>query len=200
MSDTPLIGGEAAAVSGAPKRYTRVAVVLHWLIAVLILANVVAGLSVDSLPDAWVRPVIDTHKSVGLTVLGLIVLRILWRIGHAPPPLPVVYPRWERLAAHVVHAVLYLVILALPITGWMHDSAWKAAAANPLRWFNVFTVPRIAAIERLDPVTKESMHGLFGDFHTWAGYALYALLALHIVAALKHQFIDKQAEIQRMGL
>jgi cytochrome b561 len=184
----------------APKRYTRVAVVLHWLIAALIVVNVAAALSVDSLPDAWVRPVIDTHKSIGLTVLGLILLRILWRIGHPPPPLPASYPRWERILAHVAHAVLYLVILALPITGWMHDSAWKAAAANPLRWFNLFTVPRIGAIERLDPATKETMHGLFGAFHTWTGYALYALLALHIAAALKHQFIDKEAEIQRMGL
>jgi cytochrome b561 len=183
-----------------PLRYTRVAVILHWLIAVLILANVAAALSVDSLPDSWVRPVIDTHKSIGLTVLGLVLLRILWRIGHAPPPLPAEYPRWERMAAHAAHAALYLVILALPITGWMHDSAWKAADSHPLRWFDLFTVPRIAPITHLDPATKEAMHGLFGDFHTWAGYALYALLALHILAALKHQFIDKHAEIQRMGL
>jgi cytochrome b561 len=170
------------------------------LIAALIIANVAAGLSFDSLPDAWVRPVIDAHKSVGLTVLGLVLLRILWRLGHAPPPLPAAYPRWERIAAHAAHAVLYVIILALPITGLMHDSAWKAAADNPLRWFGIFTVPRIGAIEHLDPATKESLHGLFGDFHTWAGYALYALLALHIAAALKHQFIDKEAEIQRMGL
>ena len=70
------------------QRYSGVAIVLHWVIAVLIIANVVLALSVDSLPDGWVRPVIDTHKSIGMTVLGLVLLRILWRISHAPPPLP----------------------------------------------------------------------------------------------------------------
>jgi cytochrome b561 len=181
-------------------RYTRVAIILHWLIAVLIVMNVVAGLTADSLPDAWVRPVIDTHKSIGLTVLGLALLRLLWRFSHAPPPLPSVYPRWERVAANTGHGLLYLVMIALPVTGWMHDSAWNAAATHPMRWFNWFEVPRIAMIADLDPAVKESLHTLFGQFHTWAGYALYALVAVHIGAALKHQFIDKEAELQRMSL
>lgn len=181
-------------------RYTRVAIFLHWLIAVLIVMNVVAGLTADSLPDAWVRPVIDTHKSIGLTVLGLALLRLLWRFSHAPPPLPPQYPRWERVAAHTGHGLLYLVMIALPVTGWMHDSAWNAAATHPMRWFNWFEVPRISMIAELDPTVKESLHTLFGQFHTWSGYALYALVAVHIGAALKHQFIDKEAELQRMTL
>ncbi len=182
------------------QRYTGVAIVLHWVIAVLILANVALALSVDALPDGWVRPVIDTHKSIGMTVLGLVLLRILWRVSHAPPPLPQVYPRWERLAAHVGHALLYLVILAIPISGLMHDSAWKNAPNQPLRWFNLFPLPRIQAIMDLDPVTKERLHTTFGTLHSWSGYVLYGLLALHIGAALKHQFIDKHAELQRMKL
>jgi cytochrome b561 len=182
------------------QRYSGVAIVLHWVIAVLIIANVVLALSVDSLPDGWVRPVIDTHKSIGMTVLGLVLLRILWRISHAPPPLPAVYPRWEQLAAHAGHALLYLVILAIPVTGLMHDSAWKAAPEQPLRWFHLFDLPRIAAIVNLDPASKERLHTTFGAWHNWSGYVLYVLLALHIGAALKHQFIDKHAELQRMKL
>ena len=187
-------------MNAAVARYTPVAVVLHWLIAVLIIANVVAGLSADSLPDAWVRPVIDTHKSIGITVLGLVLLRLLWRIGHKPPALPASYPRWECITAHIGHAVFYLIIIALPVTGWMHDSAWKDAASHPMRLFNLFEWPRIPYILHLDPTTRESLHGLFGAFHTWSGYALYVLLALHVGAALKHQFIDKHPELQRMGL
>jgi len=180
-------------------RYTRVAVVLHWLVAVLITANVVLALSADHVPDDAVRSVIDAHKSIGITVLGLVLLRVLWRLSHAPPALPSSYPRWERIAAHIGHAVFYVIILALPLTGWMHDSAWKDAASHPMRWFNLFEWPRIPYILHLDPSTRESLHTLFGELHTWSGYALYALLALHVGAALKHQFIDKHPELQRMG-
>ena len=69
-------------------RYTRVAAVLHWVVAALIVVNLTLGLTADYLPDAWVRPVIDVHKSIGLTVLGLVLMRILWRLSHPPPPLP----------------------------------------------------------------------------------------------------------------
>jgi cytochrome b561 len=187
------------AALGAPVlRYTRIAVVLHWVIAVLIVGNVALALSADSLPDAWVRPVIDTHKSIGITVLGLALLRLLWRAGHPAPPLPEDYPRWQRLAAHVVHVALYGLILALPLSGWMHDSAWNAAASHPMRLFNLMPWPRISWILNLAPGEKERLHTVFGNLHTWLGYTLYALLALHVGAALKHQFIDKQRELQRI--
>ncbi len=187
-----------ASAAPAPLRYTRVAVALHWSIAAAICANAMLAWSVDVLPDAWVRPVIDTHKSIGITILGFALMRILWRIGHAPPPLPAAYPRWERIAAQVGHALLYVLIVAIPVTGWMHDSAWKDAATHPMRWFQLFQWPRIPMIMNLDPLAKEPLHTLFGHFHTWSGYALYALLALHIGAALKHQWVDKHPELQRI--
>jgi cytochrome b561 len=180
-------------------RYSRVAVVLHWLIAPLIVANVTLAWLVDSLPDGWVRPVIDTHKSIGITVLGLALLRLLWRVGHAPPPLPVAYPRWERTVAHLAHAALYALIVAIPLSGWMHDSAWKDAASHPMLWFHWFEWPRIGLISRVDPAAKERLHTLFGQIHAALGYALYALVVLHVGAALKHQFVDKHAELQRMS-
>ena len=187
-----------SALPSSAGRYTRTAMWLHWLIALLIIINVTLALSVDALPEGWVRPVIDTHKSIGITVLGLVLLRILWRIAHPPPPLPRSYPRWEKLSAHLAHALLYLLILALPLSGWLHDSAWKDAATHPMRLFNLFGFPRIGWVMHTDPVTKESLHTLFGKLHTWLGYALYVLFALHVVGALKHQFIDREPELQRM--
>jgi cytochrome b561 len=180
------------------RRYTRVAAALHWGVAALIAVNVVLGLSADSLPEDWIRPVIDMHKSIGLTVLGLVLMRILWRWSHPAPPLPGSYPRLERAGAHVAHIVLYGLILLLPISGWLHDSAFKDAAAHPLRLFWVIPWFRIGAIEHLDPATKETLHGQFFALHVWIGYVLYAVVALHILGALKHQFIDGEPELQRM--
>ncbi len=186
--------------SASGRRYTRVAAVLHWVIAVFIVANVIIALAADSLPDDWIRPAIDLHKSVGLTVLGLVAMRILWRLSHPAPPLPASYPRIERAGAHVAHALLYLLILALPITGWMHDSAFKDAAAHPLKIFWLIPWFRIGAIATLDPATKERLHDQFYALHTWSAYAIYVLVALHVLGALKHQFLDGEAELQRMRI
>ncbi len=181
-----------------PARYTRVAMALHWLIAVLLVVNVLLALTADSWPEAWVRPVIDTHKSIGITVLGLVLLRLLWRASHAPPPLPADYAPWERRVAHLAHWLLYGLMLALPISGWMHDSAWKDAASHPMQLFWTIPWPRIGAIMALDPAQKELLHSQFFTLHEWLAYALYALVALHIGAALKHQWIDKHPELKRM--
>jgi cytochrome b561 len=179
-------------------RYTRTAMILHWLIAVLMIANVALGLSADSLPDDWVRPVIDTHKSIGITVLGLALLRVLWRVSHRPPPLPREFPSSERMAAHVAHFLLYFLMIALPLSGWMHDSAWKDAATHPMHLFGVVPFPRIGLIMNLDPAVKEPLHDRFGALHTYLGYALYALLAMHIGGALKHELLDRKSVFKRM--
>lgn len=185
-------------MSTLPEKYTRVAVALHWLIATLIVVNVLLIWSVDFLPDAWVRPVIDTHKSTGITVLGLALMRLLWRATHRPPALPAKYPAWEKVAAHMAHALLYVVMIALPLSGWMHDSAWKDAAEHPMFLYGLFEWPRIAAISSVEPGFKEVLHDRFGLVHEVFGFLLYGLYVLHVGAALKHQFRDKEPEIQRM--
>jgi cytochrome b561 len=180
------------------KRYTRVAMVLHWLIAVLITINVALIWSVDVLPEDSIRPVIDAHKSFGITVLGLVLMRLLWRAANRPPPLPEFYPPAEKAAAHTAHIALYVVMLALPLSGWMHDSAWKAAGEIPMYWFGLFEWPRIGWILQIEPGFKERLHDIFGSAHTWLSYALYVLVGLHIAAALKHQWWDGHPELQRM--
>jgi cytochrome b561 len=183
-----------------PGRYSRIAIVLHWVIAAMITVAVVLGLTADSLPEDWIRPAIDLHKSFGLTVLGLVLARILWRLSHPAPPLPGVYKRLERFAAHAVHLLLYGLMLLLPVSGWLHDSAFKDAAAHPLQLF--WTIPwfRIAAIQDMPPAPKEVLHGQLFALHVWSSYALYALVGLHVLGALKHQLIDRHAELQRIGI
>ena len=181
-----------------PPSYTRPAIVLHWLIAVAMVANVAIILSVDHLPDGWVRPAVDTHKSLGITVLGLALLRLLWRIGHRPPALPGEYPRWETWSAHAVHVALYAVMFWMPLSGWLHDSAWSEAATHPMKLFGAVGWPRVGFIEQLAPAVKEPLHTLFGEFHTWGAYALYALVFAHVAGALKHQFFDREAVLHRM--
>ena len=179
-------------------RYTRPAIVLHWLIAVLMMINIALILLVEQFPEDWIRPVIDTHKSTGITVLGLVLLRILWRLTHRPPAMPSTYGRLERFGAHAAHAVLYLLMLLLPLSGWMHDSAWKDAATHPMQLFGLFEWPRIGWIMSIEAGTKEMLHTILGDVHEWAATALYVMFALHVLGALKHQFFDGERELQRM--
>jgi len=182
----------------AVQRYTRTAMVLHWVVAVLIVGNVVLGLAADSLPEDWIRSAVDTHKSIGITVLGLAVLRLLWRFAHRPPPMPDSYARSERLGAHAAHVALYVLIFALPISGWMHDSAWNGGATHPVFLYGVIPWFRIPALANLDPTTKDHLHAVLFTYHVWFGYALYGLLGLHVLGALKHQFWDREAELQRI--
>ena len=180
------------------RRYTGIAIGLHWLVAGFMVINTALALSLDHWPDDWARPVVNTHKSIGITVLGLALLRILWRWSHRPPELPPGYKPWESRLSHLVHLALYALMIGLPLSGWLHDSAWKDAATHPMRWFGLFPWPRIGLVTNVDSALKERLHELFGAVHTNLGYALYVLVALHILGALKHQFIDGESEIQRM--
>jgi cytochrome b561 len=183
---------------GSKARYTATAIVLHWVIALFMIVNVALALSVDHLPDNAVRPVIDLHKSIGITVLGLALLRVLWRLSHTPPPLDGRSPLWERRLAHAAHFLLYGLMLALPLSGWLHDSAWKLADAHPLELFGLIPFPRLHVVTALDPSLKEHLHGVFGRWHSWFADALYVLVALHLGGALKHQLFDGTPELQRM--
>lgn len=181
-----------------PLRYTRMAMLLHWLVALLIGVNILLGYIPDSVPESWSRPVIDLHKSVGITVIGLVILRLLWRAANPPPPMPATYRPLERRAAHWAHYALYAVAILLPLSGWLHDSAWKGAPTHPLTLFGVIPWFRFGVIEHMAPASKEAFHSFMFSVHVAFGYALYALLALHVLGALKHQFYDREPELQRM--
>jgi len=180
-----------------PQRYTGPAIVLHWLIAALVTVNLTIGCLFTYLPKSDLRPAIDLHKSFGLTILGLAILRVLWRLTHTPPPIPP-YTTWERRAANAVHTILYVLMFLLPISGWMHDSAWKGTAGHPMKLFFVIPFYRIGAIEHLDPITKEYWHATLLQIHAAFAYILAIAVVMHIAGALKHQFLDEAPEVQRM--
>ena len=178
-------------------RYTRIAMLLHWLVAVLIIGNLLLVWTIGWYPDGLVRPAINLHKSIGLTVLGLVLLRLLWRFAHPPPPLPRAISRAERLGAHAAHIVLYALILSLPISGYVHDSAFSQAAAHPLRLYGLVPFPRIGAIASLDPATKAQVHATWFALHARLAIVLYVLLGLHLLGVLKHQ-LDRHPVLPRM--
>lgn len=179
-------------------RYTRTAMLLHWLIALLMIINVSLIWCVDSLPEAWGRPVIDTHKSFGILVLGLFFLRLTWRVANPPPALPAAYKAYERHGSHWVQIAFYVLMFALPMSGWLHDSAWKAAATHPMQLFGLVPWPRIGWVMSQEPVFKEQLHGLFGAVHTALAYLLYVLVVLHVGGAIKHELKDKDSALQRI--
>lgn len=167
-------------------RYTLVARILHWTMAVLILINLALGIGHDALPEGW--PVMPVHKSIGLTVLALAVLRIAWRLTHPAPPLPGGMPRWERLAAGATHFLFYTFMLLMPLSGWIMTSA----GSRPLAWFFLFDVPKF-------PVSRgDAIVGLSGGGHGIMGLLWLALILLHVGAALRHHFILKDGVLRRM--
>ena len=199
----------------ARQRYTRVAVVLHWTIAALIALNLAIGWFMEDLAEPWRTIVVRVHQSSGMTVLALTVARIAWRLTHRPPPFDPRVSVGERRTASVVHAVLYVAMLAIPLSGWALISAnpprYEAAVAGQvprqkyiMLWGTIPLHP-IAPIQAIAAapggVTRQhALHERIVGAHRIAGYGLLALLVLHILAALKHQFIDRQAALSRMSI
>lgn len=167
-------------------RYTSVARALHWIMAVLIIVNLALGIAHDALPKDWA--VMPVHKSLGLTVLALTLVRLAWRIGYRPPPLPAAMPGWEKAAAHATHFIFYAFMILVPLTGWIMTSA----GTRPLNWFFLFDVPKFA-------VTKgDILVGLSGEGHEIMGFAWAALIIVHIAAALRHHIVLKDNVLRRM--
>jgi len=180
------------------ERYTGVAIAFHWVVALLMIVNVALAWIWPLAPDEAVRPLIQNHKSIGITLLGLVILRLVWRLTHRPPALSDHLKSWEKRLAHAAHIGLYVLMFALPLSGWIMDSAWERAAQNPNFWFGLFEWPRIAPIMALDPAAKKTVHDIFGEAHDISGKIMYLLFFLHLAGALKHQFIDKNRGIARM--
>lgn len=180
-------------------KYSRLAVALHWLVALGLIVNVVLAWAFPFVADENIRFAIDTHKSIGITVLGFVVLRVLWRYSHKPPAFPYQQPPLERALATGTHLFLYGVMLMIPLSGWLHDSAWKSAAEHPMYLFGLFEWPRIGWVMAIEPAMKEQWHAALGTVHTGLSYALYGLFVLHVAAALKHHF-SKTKPVRGRGM
>jgi cytochrome b561 len=170
-------------------RWGPVSQLLHWTIVVLVFGMAVIGLSLDSLPKTpkyfWVY---DLHKSTGLAVLALAVVRLGWRAyAGTPAPVPGV-PTWQLRLARATHALLYLLIFAMPLSGWLYDSA---SGLRPLRWFGLFQVPKLAAPDEALADNALAAHELLF-------WLLLALGTLHAAAAAYHHVFRGDATLARM--
>jgi len=176
--------------STASARYSRGAIALHWLIAVLILLNIVAAFVSEDMSKADRAIVMGNHKAIGITILILTLLRIVWRLTHKAPPLMESLKAWEAALARVAHAGFYFLMLTLPVTGWALSSAFSKG--KPVNLFGLANVPALPV--GFDEPTVD----MFGELHEVFGYLMIALLVLHIAAAVKHQFLDKDQTMRRM--
>ena len=172
-----------------PDRYTRTAIVLHWLLALMIVSSFGVGLYMADLPFSPSRlKLYNWHKWAGVTILALSAARLLWRLSHRPPAdLPM--PAWQRRAAHAVHLLLYGLFFAVPLAGW----AYSSAAGFPVVWFGVLPLPDFVPVDRALAEAIKPVHKLLA-------FALTGTVLLHVAAALKHHFIDRDGTLQRLRL
>lgn len=161
---------------------------LHWLVAVAVVGLVIVGWRMDGMASSPAKiAVYAAHKSTGMTVLALMLVRLAWRWANPRPALPATMPPRERMLAGLVHAGLYLVLIAMPLSGWLFNSA----ANFPLSWFGLFPVP---ALSGPDPATKAFAR----EAHRVLSWLLVALFTLHVAGALKHHFVDRDELLRRM--
>lgn len=170
-------------------RWGATSQLLHWTIAVLILSIGAVGLVMGELPRSpkwfWVYTL---HKSLGLTVLALVLVRIAWRLyAGAPPPVEGT-PRWQARLASFTHGAIYVLILAMPLSGWLYDSA---SGLRPFRWFGLAEVPKLSPPHE---ALADAMH----ETHELLFWVLIALVIGHAGAALYHHFVRRDATLARM--
>ena len=167
--------------------YTRTAVALHWLIAGLISAGFLLGANMTELHMSpkklrWY----SYHKWIGITVLALVVIRLVWRLTHRPPP-DEPMPHWQRLAAHLTHGLLYLLMVCTPLVGWLYSSA----SGYPVVYLKLWQLPDLVA-------KNAALAKVLVQVHGYLAWTLLWVVVLHAAAALKHHFIDRDETLRRM--
>jgi cytochrome b561 len=175
-------------MTAAAPGYTPVARVLHWVVAVLVLLMVPLGIVIA---DEWGGPAQDSlynlHKSVGLTLIPIVIVRLLYRLNHPPPPLPSDLLAIQKFAAYATHWALYALILIQPIVGYIMTSAYPA----PVPFFGLFNLPAIWPADR-------ALSDRLVVVHLYIGISIAVVAAMHISAALYHHFVRKDRVLMRM--
>ncbi len=184
------------------KRYTSIAISLHWLIAILLIGLIAIGKYMNELEetDHLRFELIQWHKSFGILVLLLVLIRIAWRLTHRPPRLSAAMPLWERFAASATHVFLYLLVLVVPLSGWIMVSASPLNLATEL--FGAIPWPHlpIATANGFTESDRKTVSELSWTVHHFLANGLLILVLLHIGAALRHQFILKDNLLSRMWI
>lgn len=171
------------------EKYTKPAIILHWLTAILVIGLLIMGLLLEVLPNT-IKPMAYTlHKSFGLTVFFLTAYRLFWRLRHTPPAHQPPLPEWQEKAAKAAHVALYGLLFAMPFFGWLMATAGKYPAG---KWFGLVAIP--------DPFPTPILPlARFGyEAHELCGYALIALILAHSLAGLYHYYVRKDGVLQSM--
>lgn len=177
-----------ASSSPTRSRYSGVAMIFHWTIAVLVIMNWQIAERAHDLKGEAAGAVWNYHKAWGITILVLTLGRLLWRLAHPLPPLPSNYARWERILARTTHVVFYILLVGLPLGAWIANSL----SGRTIDFFGLFTIPALPV-----GMNKDLGHEIF-ELHGTGGMILIYLVGLHILGALKHTFIDKDGGVFRM--
>jgi cytochrome b561 len=169
-------------------RYTRVAISLHWVIALMILGTFALGLYMHELPLSPTKlKLYSYHKWIGVTIFALVLFRLAWRLGHRPPPPPPSMPVWQHHAASAAHLALYLLTLAIPVSGWLMSSA----SGFQVVYLGMLPIPDLLGKDKgLAEQLKQA--------HEFLNIVMFAVVVLHVAAALKHHLMDRDDVLSRM--
>lgn len=174
-------------------RYAVVAVVLHWLIAAAIVGQIVLAGRMEGPLTPTGFAVLQLHKSIGLTILLLSLLRLGWRLANPPAPLPATMSRWERELARAVHVGFYVFMIAMPLTGWLMVSASRTP--QPTLLYGAIHWPNLPGLQELAPAAKKSWRQIGEVSHGLLAKVFYVLIALHVAGALKHQLFSRDEPV-----
>lgn len=159
-----------------PARYDQIARLFHWLAALLLVVTFGLGAGMDYVGHSpWHDRMFNWHRAFGVVVLGVIVLRLLWRLTHPAPPLPASISGAQAFAAHATHWLLYLLLIAQPMLGWLGESAFGSG----IPVFRIFELPPIIGKD-------EALAKVLMGIHGWVGWTILVVVCLHIAAALYH--------------
>ncbi|MGI9170547.1 MAG: cytochrome b [Caulobacteraceae bacterium] len=189
---------ETAAPRAPLTRYNAVAMSLHWAIAALLIANIALAWSFNTLPRAAQIAPIQLHKSFGITILIRSLARLGWRLFSPPPPLPASLAGWGRWAAGAVYVLFYVVMIGMPLSGWAMVSASRLIHVFPIRLYGLVTWPTIGPLAALPQAQMHTAHEAFWTTHQLLAKLAYALIVLHVAAALRHWLIRRDDVAARM--
>ncbi len=185
------------------ENYTKVAIILHWLIGVSIIGMLVMGLLLEDIPNDYKFMAYQLHKSFGLSILVLSVLRLVWRLTHKTPSLPAGMNKFEIMAAQLTHAALYILMIGIPLSGWALVSSAPPPYNFPIHWFGLFDWPYLPVLPEIEnkkfvPLSVSEVSESFAELHETLAWGMIFLLGAHVGAALKHHFINKDDVLSRM--
>lgn len=180
----------------ATASYDKVAKTFHWVIALAILGMLALGWTMGEIPNGPDKfALYGLHKSIGIAILALSLLRLGRRLAHSAPPLPETMKICEKALAHIVHALLYAMMIGIPLSGWIMVST--SARNFPTILFGLIPLPHLPVVSTL--ANKEQIHDISHESHEILAYGLAALLILHVAAALKHHWRDRDDVLTRMA-